>query len=151
MARYMVRDLAGAVARARLDDERAHVTCQILWDSILPYAGDALGARQSGTNACFLFDPRIAIPTENATCLLQKGDVVFIHYDLCERHGNAGPVSAVIWCYDRYNGAVASGKREPIAGNVFAELVSGTKTFCAMSERLFIEGAKPVKVTGEFA
>lgn len=151
MARYMVLDLAGAVARARLDDERAPVTCQILWDSILPYAGDALGARQSGTNAGFLFDPRIVIPAENATCLLQKGDVVFIHYNLRERHGNPDPVSEVIWCYGRYNGAVAPGKQESIVGNVFAEILPGSEAFYAMSERLFTEGAKPVKVTGEIA
>ncbi len=151
MARYMIFDLAGAVARARLDDERAPVTCQTLWDGILPFDGEGLPARHSGTEAGFHFDPRIVIPTENATCLLQKGDIVFIRYNLHERHGSPEPISEVIWCYGRYNMAIAPGKQEHVLGNVFAELMPGADAFYAMSERLFTEGAKPLKVTGEFA
>ena len=37
MARYLVFDLDGAVARARLDDDMAPVTCQTLWERMLPF------------------------------------------------------------------------------------------------------------------
>jgi hypothetical protein len=35
--RYLVFDLDGAVARARLDDALAPTTCQTLWERMLPF------------------------------------------------------------------------------------------------------------------
>jgi len=149
VARYLVFDLGGAVTRARLDDEMAPVTCQTLWERMLPYDGPAFPARHSGTEAGFHFDPSIVIPTENATAQLIKGDVVFIHYPHRMRHGHPEPISEVIWCYGRYNMAIAPGKQEHVLGNVFATLMPGSEAFYAMSERLFTEGSKALKVTGE--
>ncbi len=151
MARYLVFDLEGAVARALLDDERAPVTCQILWERVFPYDGHGLPARHSGTEAGFHFDPTVLVPVENATLHLMKGDVVFIHYNAHERHGSPEPISEVIWCYGRYNMAIAPGKQQHVLGSVFAGFLPGAEAFYAMSERLFIEGAKHLKVTGEIA
>jgi hypothetical protein len=149
MARYLVFDLDGAIARARLDDDLAPVTCQTLWERILPFDGQGLPARHSGTEAGFHFDPTIVIPIENATAHMIKGDVVFIHYEHRSRHGHPEPISEVIWCYGRYNMAISPGKQEPVLGNVFATLLPGSEAFYAMSERLFIDGPKRLKVTGE--
>lgn len=149
MARYLVLDLNGVAARARLDDARAPVTCRILWERVFPIEGDCLAARQSGTQAGVLFDPGITVPVENATCHLMKGDVVFIHYNANERHGNPAPVSEVVWCYDRYNGALAPGKQQPIVGNVFAEMLPGAEPFYAMTARLFTHGPMRVRITKE--
>ena len=134
MRRYLVFDLGGAVARAVLD-ERAPVTCDVLWERVFPFAGQALPARHSGTEAGFHFDPTVLAPVENATVNLMKGDIVFIHYEARERHGNPEPISEVIWCYDRYNMAVAPGKQQRVLGNVFAEFLPGAETFYAMSAR----------------
>ncbi len=149
MARYLVFDLDGAIARARLDDDLAPVTCQTLWERMLPFEGQGLPARHSGTEAGFHFDPTIVVPVENATVHLIKGDVVFIHYPHRMRHGSPEPISEVIWCYGRYNMAIAPGKQEAVLGNVFATLLPGSEAFYAMSERLFAEGPRPLKVTGE--
>ena len=81
MARYMVFDLDGVIAKAALDDALAPITCQTLWDRMLPFEGQGLPARHSGTEAGFHFDPTIVVPVENATTHLIKGDVVFIHYN----------------------------------------------------------------------
>ena len=151
MARYLVFDLEGAVARALLDDERAPVTCQTLWERVFPYDGHGLPARHSGTEAGFHFDPTLLAPVENATLQLMKGDIVFIHYNARERHGNPDPISEVIWCYGRYNMAIAPGKQQHVLGNVLAGFLPGAEAFYAMSERLFTEGAKRLTVTGEIA
>lgn len=148
MARYMVFDLEGTVARALLDDERAPFTCQTVWD-LLPFEGTGGHAMQSGTNAAFHFDPSVLIPIENATCLLQKGDIVFIHYNERERHSFSRPVSEVVWCYDRYNMAIAPGKMQNVPANVFAEFLPGAEAFYAMSGRIFTEGRKQLTVTKE--
>lgn len=148
MPRYMVFDLGGAIARARLDDNLAPVTCQTLWERMLPFEGQGLPARHSGTEAGFHFDPAITVPVENATTHLIKGDVVFIHYPHRMRHGNPDPISEVVWCYGRYNMAIAPGKQEPVLGNVFATMMPSAEAFYAMSDLSFREGPRPLKVTG---
>jgi hypothetical protein len=148
LARYLVFNLDGVIARARLDDERAPATCQVLWDRVFPYDGEGLPARHSGTEAGFHFDPTILAPVENATLHLMKGDIVFIRYNERERHGAPDAISEVIWCYGRYNMAISPGKQQHVLGNVFAEFLPGSEAFYAMSERLFTEGAKPLKVAG---
>lgn len=142
----MILDLMGAVARARLHDEAAPLTCAAVW-AHLPYEGQGGHALQSGTNAAFHFDPSIALPVENATCHLQKGDVVFIHYEPGTRHNHPRGVSEVVWCYDRYNLATTPGRLNPVLANVFAELVGDYRAFAEMSLSLFTEGKKPIRVT----
>lgn len=149
MPRYLVFDLDGALARARLDDDLAPVTCQTLWERMLPFEGRGLPARHSGTEAGFHFDPTIVVPVENATAHLIKGDVVFIHYPHRMRHGHPEPISEVIWCYGRYNMAIAPGKQEHEIGNVFATLMPGSEAFYAKSERLLTHGPLPLRVAGE--
>ena len=80
---------------------------------------------------------------------LIKGDVVYIHYSHRMRHGHPEPISEVIWCYGRYNMAIAPGKQEHEIGNVFATLMPGSEAFYAKSERLFTHGPLPLRVTGE--
>jgi len=149
MARYLVFHLGGTIARARLEDERAPATCQTLWDRVFPFDGEGLPARHSGTEAGFHFDPSIVVPVENATCHLMKGDVVFIHYNHRERHRAPDAISEVIWCYGRYNMAIAPGKQEHVPGNVFAGFLPGAEAFYAMSARLFSHGPMPLRVTRE--
>ena len=146
MARYLVMDLAGAVARARMDFENAPITCRTIWD-LLPHEATGGHAMQSGTNCAFHFDPSVLIPEENTTTQLLKGDVVFIHYDPRERFLNPRGVSEVVWCYDRFNAGRGPGKLHEVVGNWFAELVGDWSAFATMSARLESEGKKPIKVT----
>ncbi|MSP49903.1 MAG: DUF3830 family protein [Alphaproteobacteria bacterium] len=146
MARYLVLDLAGAVARARMDFDAAPVTCRTVWD-LLPVEATGGHAMQSGTNGAFHFDPSVLIPEENTTIQLLKGDVVFIHYDPRERYANPRGVSEVVWCYDRFNFTRSPGKIHEVVGNWFARLDGDWSTFAEMSARLALEGKKPIKVT----
>jgi hypothetical protein len=45
------------------------------------------------------------------------------------RHGHPEPISEVIWCYGRYNMAIAPGKQEHEIGDVFATLMPGSEAF----------------------
>jgi hypothetical protein len=146
MARYLVFDLAGAVARARMDFTHAPQTCRTVWD-LLPVDVTGGHAMQSGTNAAFHFDPSVLIPEENTTCQLLKGDVVFIHYDPQERFANPRGVSEVVWCYDRFNATRSPGKLHEVVGNWFAELVGDWRDFAVMSARPAEDGKKALRVT----
>jgi hypothetical protein len=146
MARYLVMDLAGAVARARMDFVNAPLTCRTIWD-LLPHQAEGGHAMQSGTNCAFHFDPSVLIAEENTTAQLLKGDVVFIHYDPRERYGNPRGVSEVVWCYDRFNATRAPGKIHEVVGNWFAELVGDWSAFARMSASLEFEGKKPITIT----
>ncbi len=145
MARYLVLDLAGAVARARMDFDNAPLTCRTVWD-LLPVETTGGHALQSGTNCAFHFDPSVLIPEENTTAQLLRGDVVFIHYDPQERYANPRGVSEVVWCYDRFNAGRSPGKIHEVVGNWFAELVGDWSEFARMSARLEAEGKKPIRV-----
>ena len=146
MARYMVLDLAGAVARVAMDFENAPVTCRTIWD-LLPHEASGGHALQSGTNCAFHFDPSVLIPEENTTTQLLKGDVVFIHYDPRERYNNPRGVSEVVWAYDRFNATRSPGKIHDVVGNWFGRLAGDWSAFAEMSRRLEAEGKKPIKVT----
>ncbi len=146
MSRYMVLDLAGAVARVEMDFENAPVTCTTIWD-LLPHEAQGGHALQSGTNCAFHFDPSVLIPEENTTAQLLKGDVVFIHYDPRERYNNPRGVSEVVWAYDRFNATRSPGKIHEVVGNWFGRLVGDWSGFARMSARLGAEGKKPIKVT----
>jgi hypothetical protein len=45
--------------------------------------------------------------------------------------------------------AISPGKQEHVLGNVFAEFLPGAEAFYAMSERLFVDGPKPLRVSKE--
>jgi len=139
-------DLAGAVARAKMDFDAAPVTCRTIWD-LLPHQAEGGHALQSGTNCAFHFDPSVLIPEENTTTQLLKGDVVFIHYDPRERYRNPRGVSEVVWCYDRFNLGRSPGKIHEVAGNWFARLDGDWSAFAEMCRRLAREGKKPINVT----
>ena len=148
MARYLVFAMEGTSARARLLDDLAPETCKAVW-KLLPAAGPCGHVMLGGTSCALNLDPGLVVPEENAAGLIQKGDVMFIHYNARERHGSPDAISEVIWCYGRYNMAIAPGKQQHVLGNVFAEFLPGAEAFYAMSERLFIDGPIPLKVTGE--
>jgi hypothetical protein len=146
MTRYLVMDLAGAVARARMDFDAAPITCRTIWD-LLPHQAEGGHALQSGTNCAFHFDPSVLIPEENTSAQLLKGDVVFIHYDLRERYRNPRGVSEIVWAYDRFHVTRSPGKLHEVVGNWFARLDGDWSEFAKTSARLAHEGKKPIKVT----
>ncbi len=148
MAKYLAFNYDGAMARARLLEEAAPITCRTLWE-ILPLKGRAGHAMLSGTSCALHIDPSIVIPEENATVHIQTGDVMFTHYDERERHGFPEALSEIYWAYDRYCSPKAPGKMTPVIPNVFAEFLPGSEDFFQMSRRCFREGPKPITITGE--
>jgi len=150
MARYFVFDLGGTIARARLLDEAAPVTCETLWKR-LPLSGSAGHAMLSGTSVALYIDPSIVLPEENATVQIQTGDVMFTHYRERERHGFPEALSEIYWAYDRYCRPTAPGKMTPVIPNVFAEFEQGSQAFFEVCRRIRREGTRPLKITGATA
>ena len=150
MARHFVFTLTemNIVARARLLEAEAPETCRALW-AHLPYEGRCYHAMHSGTMGVLLIDPTITVPTENATTLLQTGDLLFTHYDAGVRRGYLEPLSEIYWAYDRYCTPTAPGQIIPVYPNVFGQFLSGSEDFFAASRRLHLEGAARLVVTGE--
>jgi Protein of unknown function (DUF3830) len=145
--RYFEFNLDGTVGRARLHDDAAPVTCQMLWDR-LPYSGPAGHAMLSGTSIALYIDPAIVIPEENATIHIQTGDVMFTHYNERERHGFPDALSEIYWAYDRYCRPTAPGKMTPVVPNVFAEFVPGSAPFFELCRRMRRSGTLPLTITG---
>ena len=147
MTRYFVFDLEGAIARARLYDEAAPVTCGTLWQQ-LPFSGLGIHAMLSGTSVALSIDPSIVVPQENATSHIQAGDVMFTHYNKHECYGFPEALSDVYWAYDRYCKPTAPGKMTPVIPNVFAEFLPGFEAFFSVCRKMRREGAKPLTITG---
>jgi len=147
VARYFVFDLDGTIARARLHDEAAPITCETLW-KLLPFSGSAGHAMLSGTSIALYIDPGIVIPEENATVYIQTGDVMFTHYRERERHGFPDALSEIYWAYDRYCRPTAPGKMTPVIPNIFAEFLPGCEEFFAVCRRMRREGTRPLTITG---
>jgi hypothetical protein len=148
MAKYLVFDIEGVVARARLLEEAAPVTCRTIWER-LPLSGPAGHAMLSGTSVALYIDPTIVVPEENATVHIQTGDVMFTHYRERERHGFPEALSEIYWAYDRYCRPTAPGKMTPVVPNVFAEFLPGSPPFYEVCRRIRREGSKHVTISGE--
>jgi hypothetical protein len=147
MARYFVFELDGTVARARLLEEEAPITCSTLW-AHLPYSGAGGHAMLSGTSIALYIAPTIVIPEENATVHIQTGDVMYTHYRERERFGFPEALSEIYFAYDRYCRPTAPGKMTPVAPNVFAAFGPGAEALFAVGRRMRREGTKPMKITG---
>lgn len=148
MAKYLVFDIEGVAARARLLEEAAPVTCRTIWER-LPLSGPAGHAMLSGTSVALYIDPSIVLPEENATIHIQTGDVMFTHYNARERHGFPEALSEIYWAYDRYCQPKAPGKMTPVIPNVFAEFLPGAQPFYEVCRRIRREGSKLVTITGQ--
>jgi hypothetical protein len=149
LSKYLVFDFegTGVAARAILLEKEAPRTCKAVWER-LPYAGPAGHAMHSGTICALYIDPAIVAPVENASSHVLPGDVVFVHYDVMERHGYPGALSEICWAYDRYVRPMMPGMLKPICPNIFARLLPGQEAFMAMSGRLRRESVKPIRITG---
>lgn len=148
MARFLVFALEGTTARARLLDELAPETCRAVWDA-LPATGPCSHVLLAGTSCAVQLDPAIVVPEENATGLLHKGDVMFIHYNARERHGFPAAESKVYWAYDRYCMPRTAGKMTPEFPNVFAQFEGDCAAFYDACRKTFFEGQRPITVRGE--
>ena len=150
MAKYMkfTFPASGASARARLLEKEAPETSRILWRR-LPIEIDAFHAMYSGTCCAIFLDPAILITTENATNLIQRGDLMFTHYDPGTRHGHPEGISEIYWAYDRYCSPRAPGHMGPVYPNIFGEFLPGSEAFFATSRAIAREGPKRLTVTGE--
>ena len=99
-----------------------------------------------GTSCALNLDPGLVVPEENAAGLIQKGDVMFIHYNARERHGFPAAESKIYWAYDRYCMPRTPGKMTPEFPNVFAEFVGDTRDFFNKCEDTFLGGQKPLTI-----
>jgi hypothetical protein len=150
MARFMRFSFPGLgiSARARLLEAEAPVTCRTLWN-ILPAKGPCLHALYSGTCTVIFLDPTIVVPVENATHLIQKGDVMFTHYDPGTRHGHPEGVSEIYWAYDRYCKPTSPGMMTPVTPNIFGEFVGDVQAFYGACRAIQTGGPQALTVTGE--
>jgi hypothetical protein len=135
----------GISTQARLLEREAPRTVEVLWAQA-PYEGLVGHAIFSGTTCALYIDPTIVIPTEHATHLVQKGDLLFTHYDAMERHGFPDPLSEIYWAYDRYCRPTQPGTMAPVYPNVFGTFELGCEAFFAASQRIRYDGRKRLQV-----
>lgn len=149
MARYFVFTFDGTdiTARARLNEAHAPKTCEMLW-AALPYARPCRHGIYSGTATAIHIDSAIVPPKENATLLVQRGDVMFTHYDAYERHGHPDALSEIYWAYDRYCAPRMPGGLAPVMPNVFGEFLPGAEGFFETCAAIRFEGPKAITITG---
>ena len=145
MARFLVFTLGGASARARLIEDLAPETCRLVWGQ-LPASGPCGHVMLGGTSCALNLDSRVVAPEENAAGMIQKGDVMFIHYNARERHGFPAAESKIYWAYDRYCMPRTPGKMTPEYPNVFAEFVGDTAKFFERCAATFLGGQKPLTI-----
>jgi hypothetical protein len=135
----------GIAADARLLEEAAPRTVECLWTRA-PYEGLAGHAIFSGTTCALYIDPAIVVPREHATHLVQKGDLMFTHYDAMERHGWPEPLSEIYWAYDRYCRPTMPGTMAPVYPNVFGAFEGDARAFFAASQRIRYDGRKRLRI-----
>jgi hypothetical protein len=135
----------GISAEARLLEREAPRTVEALW-ARAPYEGLVGHAIFSGTTCALYIDPAIVIPTEHATHLVQKGDLMFTHYDAMERHGWPEPLSEIYWAYDRYCRPTQPGTMAPVYPNVFGVFEGDAQPFFAASQRTRYDGRKRLRI-----
>jgi hypothetical protein len=147
MARYFEFTLPdeSISARALLLEREAPQTVRMLWQRA-PFEGKAGHAIFSGTTCALYIDPAIVIPMENATTLVQTGDLMFTHYDAMTRHGYPDPLSEIYWAYDRYCRPTMPGAMLPVHPNVFGRFVEPCQDFFDASRRIRDEGRKALRI-----
>lgn len=150
MPRFLIFEMEGARARARLLDELAPETCRLV-RSQLPVSGPCGHVLLGGTACSVKIDPNVVAPDENQTGLLHTGDVMFIHYDARERHGFPEAESKIYWAYDRYCAPKTAGKMTPEFPNVFAQFEGDTSGFFEACRNTFYGGWRTVSIRGEEA
>ena len=135
MSKYLIFSFVDAniVARARLFDGAAPKTVELLW-GLAPFEGDAGHAMFSGTSCALYIDPTIIPPRENATTLIQTGDLMFTHYDALERHGFPDPLSEIYWAYDRYCRPTMPGSMLTVCPNIFGRFEGDFEAFFRPAE-----------------
>src|SRR5262249_20139601 len=102
----------------------------------------------SGTSCAVALDPAIVAPEENATSLIQTGDVMFMHYRARERHGFPEAESKIFWAYDRYCMPRTMGKMTPEYPTVFAAFEGDTTRFYQACRDTFYGGRTPATIRG---
>jgi hypothetical protein len=135
----------GISVRAVLFEEQAPKTCKTICEH-LPYIGTLGHAKFSGTLVAFYIDSAIVIEKENATRLLQIGDLCYTHYPQRTRHGYPEALSEIYWPYDRYANPTAPGSLEPVYPNIFGRIVGETEAFYAVCRRIAEEGRKRFEI-----
>lgn len=133
-------------ARARLFEKEAPKTVETLW-RLAPFESPAGHAIFSGTTAAVFLDPTVTVPMENATSQIQKGDLMFTHYDPMTRFGYAEPISEIYWAYDRFCRSVMPGTHIPNSPNISGAFIGDHQIFFDLSRRLPTEGPKKVRIT----
>jgi len=136
----------GVSARARLLETEAPVTVETLW-RYAPYEGRAGHAIFSGTACALYIDPAITIPMEHATTQVQRGDLMFTHYDAMQRHGYPEALSEIYWAYDRYCRPTMPGAMLPVLPNIFGAFEDDFESFFDASRNIRHDGRKRIVIT----
>lgn len=150
MAKYFVFSYLdeSISARALLFEKEAPKTVETLWKRA-PFEGKAGHAIFSGTTCALYIDPTIVVPMENASTLIQTGDLMFTHYDAMIRHGYPDALSEIYWAYDRYCRPTMPGAMLPVYPNIFGRFVDDPKPFFDASRGIREVGRKRIRIAAE--
>ena len=131
------------VARARLLDQEAPQTCQLLWER-LPIAAETIHAQFSGCKLYVLFPwDGTPVPRENFTVCTDAGDLFFVWSGWSGPAG-AGTVEVAVF-YDR--DAVPMGANAPHPGVLFATVVDNLSGFAEAGEAIWREGSETLIIS----
>ena len=126
------------VARARLLDQEAPQTCQLLWER-LPIAAETIHAQYSGCELYVVFPwDGAAVPKENFTICTDAGDL-FFYWSGWSGSSGADSGEVAIY-YDR--DAVPMGANAPMPGVLFATVVARLAELAEASESIWREGSE---------
>jgi len=158
MARYMSITLEqrGISCVAKLLDEDAPLTCDIVWDA-LPLGGDVYHAKYA-SNEIYALVPPIkgdAPGAENPTIAPAMGDVCYFYFPIGEigyrwardkgLDGVPGIVDLAVF-YGR-NNLLLSPTQGWVRGNVYAQIVEGLAEFAAACNDVWRAGAIGERLT----
>ncbi|HVG98247.1 MAG TPA: DUF3830 family protein [Chloroflexota bacterium] len=141
MPRYIEFDAPdeGITARAELWDERAPLTCELVW-RLLPVTAFVHHAIYSGAEVAMVLPRYHELGQEHATSAVLPGEIGFVSLRRDDHFDVEADFSELCFFYDR--GARPSMLEGPVKVNLFARFVSGQEALYALCYRMRREGQK---------
>ena len=127
------------VGRAELWDERAPLTCQLVWD-LLPVSAHFHHAIYSGPEVAMVLPEYRDLGQENATTCVLPWEIGFASLRASDYFEVDEDFSEICFFYDR--GSVPSMAEGPVRVNLFAHFVSGQDGLRQLCYRMRKEGQK---------
>jgi hypothetical protein len=134
-----IADDEGVSARAELWDEKAPLTCRLVWD-MLPVTAYFHHAIYSGPELAMVLPEYREMGQENATTVVLPWEIGFASLKASDYFEVDADFSEICFFYDR--GSVPSMAEGPVRVNLFAHFVSGQEELRTLCFRMRREGQK---------